>query len=687
MTFARKQNVAGFMDEQGRFRPIRSPKFVGRPSRRATSNDKKKYSRAKAGDLGKKKQERALEDVFDREIRKQREEAEKDKRYRDRLMKKIERESLGDADEIGPGQTLVQFVRSEGGIRRTYKFGGKAYRGKKVSYDAGELEPLTYKQSGKRGLVTDKGGKTLDGMYQRAREAGYDVADPWDLVDKLGDEIRGGKVTYKTHGYLSYNPRRKKVSASRLAKAAISTFDVDFDLDVDSADLKKLQAVSRKLASRRKNTAIKRNPVGWFKDVSPVTPEAVKKLYKKLASKWHPDKPSGDLRTMQQINADYDKALKIAISGEGNEARADAERKAAKPLREAIKFAVTLPDDVEVVIRGLWLWLQGNTFSAREKIKSFVASDGNRFKWASQKKAWFFAAVPSKNRRGEMSFAEIDQLYGKDVVKERKQRRELNPIHPINAFAAGASGILSALQIKQHLAKSAVKSMKKRAATKRSNPVGDAYLLTIKYKSGKVRSVHVVDAKSNKPISRFRSAAGARKFANANGLRLVENPKLTSPKRKDIRRKRNAVPRRRTFEMFQGRKATIAKPLAVSRHAPAKLDQLVDLIELRLNSGKVLKFNGKRFKLCAANGRLWIAGGKFAKADLKQPTRVLNPVDQIHHVVYGTYKPHHGDHKYTHYIHRLGEETGHLPTLAVDRDGFPVIRGGQYKIEARGIVN
>ena len=173
---------------------------------------------------------------------------------------------------------------------------------------------------------------------------------------------------------------------------------------------------------------------------------------------------------------------------------------------------------------------------------------------------------------------------------------------------------------------------------------------------------------------------------------MISQAKLSGRLKRKLnpaKRKKNTarVPRRRTFEMFQGRPATKAKAMPVSRHAPAKLDQLGDLIELKLNSGKVLKFNGKRFKLCAANGRLWIAGGTFAKADAKQPARILNPVDHIDHVVYGTYKPHHGDMKYTHYIHKLGEETGHLPTLAVDRDGFPVIRGGKYKIEARGIVN
>ena len=157
--------------------------------------------------------------------------------------------------------------------------------------------------------------------------------------------------------------------------------------------------------------------------------------------------------------------------------------------------------------------------------------------------------------------------------------------------------------------------------------------------------------------------------------------------RKHKARNPKAVPRRRTFEMFQGRKSERMLSVPVSRLAPKRLDQLGDLVEIKINGGPTLKFNGKRVRLCAANGRLWIAGRRFARPDAKQPARIVNPIGEIDHVVYGTHKPHHGDHRYTYYIHRLGEETGHRPVLCVDREGFPVIRGGKYKIEARGIVN
>src|SRR5690606_9406856 len=449
-----------------------------------------------------------------------------------------------------------------------------------------------------------------------------------------------------------------------------------------------------------------------FRDVSPATADAVKTMYRKLAAKYHPDR-GGDTRTMQEINADYDKAMKAVLSGKAASSyasQAEKEKAAARPIREAIEFAVTLPDDVDVVIRGLWLWLQGKTFAVRDKIKAFRTSDGKGFRCASKKKAWYFAGIPASNRRGEMSIAEIEARLGRQRVEERRRRLALNPTKAAKAKAID----------------------------------GDLYLLTIS-RGDDTLGFYVHDGNMD-GVSKFKTLAAARKFAKGKGKKLVENPAdeydvrepwaimghvaggnkwalefiesaatlpdsyklkaiLERPENKgkydrlrvlDIRdyiggrrRKRKnpvKVPRRRTYEMFQGREATKAERLAVSRHAPERLDQLGDLIELKVN-GKIYEFNGKRFRLAASGGKLWIAGGKFAKANPKAKINEINPIGEIEHVVYGTRKPHHGDHAYTHYIHQLGEDTGHRPTLCVDREGYPIIRGGKYKIEARGIVN
>lgn len=172
-------------------------------------------------------------------------------------------------------------------------------------------------------------------------------------------------------------------------------------------------------------------------------------------------------------------------------------------------------------------------------------------------------------------------------------------------------------------------------------------------------------------------------------VKLKVAAKRPPPPKRPAARKRNVatkVPRSRTYERFQGRPVTNATRRPVSEHAPSRLTQLGDLIEIKLVGGQILKPNPARAKLCAANGRLWIAGQKFAKP-VKNPANVINPLGEIDYVVYRTYKPHHGDRPGQAYIHKLGEVSGHRPTLCVDRDGFPIIRGGRYSIKPEGIIN
>src|SRR3990172_3207693 len=40
------------------------------------------------------------------------------------------------------------------------------------------------------------------------------------------------------------------------------------------------------------------------------TPSTLRQAYWNLAMAWHPDRPGGDLRTMQAINAEYEQAMK-----------------------------------------------------------------------------------------------------------------------------------------------------------------------------------------------------------------------------------------------------------------------------------------------------------------------------------------------------------------------------------------
>jgi hypothetical protein len=695
VTVERKKNFAGYYDEHGRFRPIRSPRFVGTPKRRATKGDKRKYSKAKAGDLGRKRQMLAREDVFDREIRLDSERAAKDERSRAREMRKIEREMLGSADERGMGKTLVQFVRSSGGIRNT-------------GNDAGELASFTAKDSGMRGLVAKKGGKSLDYMYQAARESGYDVSDPYDLLDKMDDEIRGGKVTYANHGYMDYrdNPKsnlyvsqlgrqkfgvflktyllktfqtkaaaelylrnvrsrvkKNPATAAQLAKAAIGIFDVNDDGKVTKKDVRILKRGQKKLSSRKPTTR--------------------RKTAAKSAAKKRPAPRKNPLDPIQVFATGASGILAALNIHEKLKRRKTRKRKnPVGTIKAKSSNRVNNPNVASTILSQLG----GNKFLAMTGAKS-LASGGKDLRFR----------LPSNFAKNGINIVKITltptDLYDVEYGKLRAGKHSVVKVSKgiyadsLREDFTRVTGLdISLGRIVKNPSAAEVKRCQKILAAekgKSAKPTISRYWLqeNPKRKKRAKRKNPVASAKAKTPL-------GSRA---KNPVTIRKKNSVTGPGQKSVTRRSQKnpvkVPARRTFEMFQGRKATTAKEFPVSSHAPARLDQLGDLIELKLHGGQAIKLNPNRFKLCAANGKLWIVGGKFAKPNPAEKTHVLNPVAEIDYVVYGTRKPHHGDHEYTQYIHRLGEESGKRPILAVDRDGFPVIRGGNYTIEARGIVD
>ena len=1013
-----KKNIAGYTDEFGRFRPIRSPQFVGSQRRKATPKDRKKYSRSKAGDNGIAAQEKATGvEFFDRLN-------QKEKAYKDHVEKQIRREFLGSNDEMGEGRSLVEFVRDNGGIRPTYKFGGRKNRGKRISYDAGDLAALTYKESGKRGLVSDKGKYSLDDMYKQATAAGYAVQGAWDLIDLMQKEIATGEKTFANHGWLDYrdnpaarsdlhvqqlgsrsfgvflktyllkrfttkaaaetyvrsirsrakgnpagsdadaytltiydrNNRVKSVnvidartgkaiakykslagakrfatqkgirlevnpaSAVRLAKAAISVFDNDLDLDVDSKDIARLKrgqkaiaknprpkmteslaraaatdaanarmrkagrkvwnradynfavreferlwlspkinppfaagmfgvpkggggevliyetpdmakplsasqkaelkkiaegqgfskirftevdlghapnfagtlnvgrrhrnpidpitafagitggiasalqiksmlnSPKRKAPAKRKTngtTKAKSNPAGvrggqrvadreFYRDLSAIEDGNARKVraaklhgvnagYTKDEIDWLVNRAKLAARYKAKLNpADYKTEMRKALKNPRVRAgkKAVVRSKKANPIKVKLwkfykgqKLATRFLGDYDLILRGevisrtpkfVTVKVEGekkpvrcgvSVFENSEVIyplgkysmaPSFHAKDGDRkANPAGRVGPW---------QRIEPNVWVRFNADGQTVAQIRKISASDFRVWAISGKKGGNGNIHSIATGSLTDAKSqAAKIMSKAGPSKDALDWGG--VVRQANPAGRVGKKAVAGKANPNKITIRRGSIGRKKgwvFETSDGLFVSGVYKTQSEARSAALRyertgkvefygtaeKRNPKPpRSRTFEKFQGRPVTTAKQMPISKHAPARVAQLGDLIELRLVGGKVIKPNPKRFKLCAANGKLWIAGGKFAKPNPKAAANEINPIAEISHVVYGTRKPHHGDNAYTHYIHKLGEESGKRPLLTVDREGFPVIRGGNYKIEARGIVD
>ena len=174
----------------------------------------------------------------------------------------------------------------------------------------------------------------------------------------------------------------------------------------------------------------------YFKP-TPTTPDEAKSLFRKLARQYHPDlhpeARSHYTEVMQVINAEY-AAILTELEKHHQRARQEAAHKEGKKtaadfndldqvieiLREKIEAALNLNmQNVTVELCGLWVWVNGDT----KPHKDALGKDGLGFKWAHEKKAWYYPGVKSFNRE-RRTMEEIRQMHGSQVFTKRKDEEE-----------------------------------------------------------------------------------------------------------------------------------------------------------------------------------------------------------------------------------------------------------------------
>ena len=95
----------------------------------------------------------------------------------------------------------------------------------------------------------------------------------------------------------------------------------------------------------------------WFKNVSSV--EKLRKQYRELLKKFHPDNEGGSVEATQEINAEYDR-LFADLSKEN---KADDKSSAYNDEAENEAFKSIINDiihinaDIEII--GSWVWVHG----------------------------------------------------------------------------------------------------------------------------------------------------------------------------------------------------------------------------------------------------------------------------------------------------------------------------------------
>ena len=157
-----------------------------------------------------------------------------------------------------------------------------------------------------------------------------------------------------------------------------------------------------------------------FGPTETITIEAIKRQYRKLAMQWHPDR-GGDLKTMQEINAEFDALKKRYYNVHESATQKGAtytDESQDRPDDVTDRFveiidALLKMEGVGIEICGSFVWLSGNTYEYKDEIKALGA------RWARKKRQWFIAPADWKKKgKREYDMDHIRSKYGSQVVRE-----------------------------------------------------------------------------------------------------------------------------------------------------------------------------------------------------------------------------------------------------------------------------
>lgn len=156
------------------------------------------------------------------------------------------------------------------------------------------------------------------------------------------------------------------------------------------------------------------------------TIDEVKSLYKKLAKEFHPDH-GGKTATMQAINSEYAFATAKILKGENFSSEEISEQiELSEKYRQAIEAIIHLPDiNIEVV--GNWIWVSGNTYPHRSKVRggTGILPDAG-YLFAAKKAVWYFRSEAFKTKSyRQQSLDEIRAKYGSTTINNKFSQKAL----------------------------------------------------------------------------------------------------------------------------------------------------------------------------------------------------------------------------------------------------------------------
>ena len=159
-----------------------------------------------------------------------------------------------------------------------------------------------------------------------------------------------------------------------------------------------------------------------FKYFTPETLEDLKKLYKSLAMKHHPDVIGGNAEVMKIINSEYDqlfpllKDFRKTAKGEKYTANTP-NNETPEQFKDIISKIIHL-EGILIEIIGCFIWITGNTRQYKEIFKAL------NFRWNNAKVAWYLSPDGYKKRHSKTySLDEIRDIFGNEEIESKVAKK------------------------------------------------------------------------------------------------------------------------------------------------------------------------------------------------------------------------------------------------------------------------
>jgi len=152
----------------------------------------------------------------------------------------------------------------------------------------------------------------------------------------------------------------------------------------------------------------------YFKNINSL--EELRRAYKELLKTHHPDN-GGNVADMQEINAEYDKLFKTLKDCHDSRTAGNTSKQSDynanmydwendRTLREMLEKIINF-NGIEIILVGAWIWLDGNTYSYKDELKTIG------FKWSRNRKKWYWNNGEYIGRGNKkITFSQIENKYG-----------------------------------------------------------------------------------------------------------------------------------------------------------------------------------------------------------------------------------------------------------------------------------